>query len=386
MGQPSFIMNAEFMEVFKSCETHRQRSNLLQMTISFLETGLEPEIPKGLQDKWRFIHSSLVNSMAALNQNEATAKSNSIHVETEMKSNPIQVETEMKSTLNSLSTIDRLSSIDNLSSITSNKVIDSNDSDSNSNDSDSGSYFDDFDGPIPCYPSCEEMDEAWKEFVESQNQECPNDGKVSCDVESEDEDEPQEPNLTKDDAPVGTPANSNEELLDLTGNRVLQRIWKKYRQNGRPVPYTRKEAEKELQIEAEQFYGATKYLVSIGALSCKKVVLSDGHSIYSYTPFAKSTQIARRQVVFPKVHINNSPDIRYEHVLKYYIEQPFNYDKSWSKDDLTENNLTSLNMLAKDLEKQQIKGTPEDYGNKLYELIEELKNGCNLEPTPAHKN
>lgn len=388
METPGFIMNDEFMEVFKSCETHRQRSILLQMTISFLETGLEPEIPKGLQDKWRFIHSSLVNSRAELNQNETTAKSDSIQVETETKSDSIQVETKTKSTSNTLSTIDRLSSIDNLSSITitSNEVIDSNDRDSDSNDSDSGSYFDDFDGPIPCYPSCEEMDEAWKEFVESQNQEFPNDGKVSCDVESEDEDEPQEPNLTKDDAPVGTPANSNEELLDLTGNRVLQRIWEKYRQNGRPVPYTRKEAEKELQIEAEQFYGATKYLVSIGALSCKKVVLSDGHSIYSYTPFAKSTQIARRQVVFPEINLKHSPDMRYGHVLKYYMEQPFNYDKSWSVDDLTENNLTSLNMLAKDLEKQQINGTPESYGNMLYKLINSLKNNCNLEPTPAHKN
>ena len=78
--------------------------------------------------------------------------------------------------------------------------------------------------------------------------------------------------------------------------------------------------------------------------------------------------------------------MRYGHVLKYYMEQPFNYDKSWSVDDLTENNLTSLNMLAKDLEKQQINGTPESYGNMLYKLIKSLKNNCNLEPTPAHKN
>ena len=377
MGTPGFTMNDGFMDVFKSCETHRQRSVLLLATISYLETGIEPEIPKGLQDKWRFIHALLVYGGQKASQNEATAKSNSSLDETELKSNSSQVETELKSTLNALSTNDRLSSIDNLSSISTivNEVIDRDDSNDGDNDSDcndSGSYHDDYDGAIPCYPTVEEMDEAWKEHDELLYQQRLN-TRVSCDVDSE-------------DASIVKQRYSNEELLDLAGNRVLQRIWAKYQQIGKPVSYTRKNAEKELQLEANQFYGATKYLVSIGALLCNKVVLADGHSIFSYTPLAKSTEIAKRQVVLPEVNIKQLHDIRLEHVLKYYKEHPFNYDESWGNDDLIENNIISLNMLAQDLEKQQIKGTPEDYGDMLFILIGKMKRDLNLEPAPANKN
>ena len=311
----SFIFNDDLQEVLKSCESHRQRSILLLAIFEFCNTGIEPEIPKGLTDKWRYVHALLQGNFSHCgNSFETVVKTISNQIETE----PKRFENKSKSFSDDYSTIVNYNndsdSID--SDRNDNDRIDGDnddiDSEEDSNDEEYNDSDDDWFPSIECTTAQqditeEEIQEAWKDMSQS----APQHGiEVSlntkpfniddykdmgnrCNASEEEIREAwKEISATTVNTSVAVQESSqvkstySTQELEKAGGLVYQRIWDKYQRIGKPVSYTRNNAEQDLQMATALFYDAIAYLSSIGSITCKKVKMADGRIINSITPLA----------------------------------------------------------------------------------------------------
>ena len=388
MEKPSFFkMFDSYIETIRSCETHKDRSMLVLAMFDFWETGIAPDIPKKLQDKWRFIYQfmsiSRTKAYAALERNGEKNEENT----TKSAENTLGFQ---KKTNNTRSDSQQVSN--SLCAQTSHNVstnrIENKEKKNIEKDSTIGiedRTIDDRIARMGMTTSTNEMDEFYEalEIVHHQSGQESNplsqssstqsnppmaqwgmvgypDGSIDWgDVhkalhhQSDQESSPiSNPNPCSSSNPcscldttqsktTGNPGQSKkytDDELDAAGAKILERIVTLYREQRRAVPYTKTKASEELGLDSTLFYKAINRLEATNQLHKEKVKLKDGNEINSFTPMAvPSTHQQKVLSSNYRPDYNSTPPV-YTHYSMYYKNAPFFYDASWDKETFMKRN------------------------------------------------
>lgn len=141
---------------------------------------------------------------------------------------------------------------------------------------------------------------------------------------------------------VGNTGNDIEHQSEL----ILARIVEKYTNIGKPVSYTFAKAQEELNMPKDVFYKVIHNLTETGKLECKKVTLTDGREINSFTP---KVQSSTRRYVLPRNYVEGSISFAESCVYDFFLIHPFYYNHSWDQKTFINSNRIPLAAAYKEL-------------------------------------
>ena len=339
----------------------------------YWENGTIPCFPKKLQDKWRFLYNSLKQS-----RSKAYAKLGETPEEIEQELTDHSSDSSSKQTKNISDNQGVNSNLcpQSKHNLSTNRIENKEEKNKNDNYSYSdsinhrGNTIKDEDHHyIPPY------DDDWKEIMEQQQDKrrtlnssshqpslSPSilqDGHRGTSPGTDRAPSQPSPSIPRDAHRVATSANDgapsqpSTPIVGNTGNDIehqseliLSRIVDKYTNIGKPVSYTYSNAQQELNMPKDVFYKVINHLTETGKLECKKVVLTDGREINSFTPKVKSST---RRFLLPRNYIQASISLAESTVYEYFQKHPFYYDPSWDQKTFLNSNRIPLAAAYKEL-------------------------------------
>ena len=397
MSKPTYFKFYDgYMETLRTCETHKDRSTLILGMIDYWEKGETPNIPKKLQDKWRFLYNSLKssrrNAYAKLGETIAEKEKEILGYSSESSGIEVKNSIDKQSVKpNSYAQPGHAEStyrVEN-SELKKKKVKNKTEvkrikEDSDSTDGDRHNYpypHDPYDEiwkeiveeerleangtfnaptdhqPLPSPYPHDPFDEVWKETVEEERLKAnrtlnaPTPHKPSPSVvsggntNSSTTNNNRLPSIFNTVSAGGTSSGSQtsqsgssnlstvNEDTKRTSEEVYRRILRKYRIEGKPVSYTRIMAFEELGIERDVFYDAVRYLQMTGRLSIEKAKMPDGKTINSFTPLFDKTHTPSRRVPRSVFDSLGTEGYYYSIMFKYFDEHPFYRNPAWTLDE-----------------------------------------------------
>lgn len=386
MAKPTYFKFFDgYIDTLRNCETHKDRSILLMAMFDFWESGVEPTIPKKLQDKWRFLYNSLkqsrIKSYQKLGEDleETNMESSGNQPVTAAKTKEAEIDNQRDSQILCPQTA-QSSSTYRIESKNKNKEnrID--------RDSDSTIQYEEEELYPHLHPLQVSLDEEWKEVCETQRQEYgyteviePEVKELSSRSSNTDTNTIEYEQPTYPQQPV-KPSYSNEEL-ETAGGLILQRITQRYQQIGKPVPYTRVDAERDLDMDASLFYAAVRKLAYDDKVTVRSVQMSDGKTINSYTPKGITTAVESNQVVLPSKFLKNEwSNYTHYNLCEYFKVHPFKYDHAWNYDTFAAMNVGVMQKARE--EQPDVSLRPNRYVELLWGFIQEYWDRLRLEPVP----
>lgn len=373
MQKPTFFKFFDnYVELFRACETHKDRSILLLAMFDYWDNGTNPELPKRLQDKWRFLYLSLKtsrkNAYAALERNGGNDEEKSS--ETVESSSSFQPKTQNNRSDNQQ--VNKNVCAQTAHDVSTYRIKNKeeknieNDNDRSIGDSDRSmgsisDFPDEWDEVMDMLHSQPDDDEFYHNpsaytnpspspssnpssnpNPESSSNSYPNPSPKSCFCSCSNQ------STTQSNQPESQfkPESLTNTELDEVGARILERIVSLYKEHKRAVSYTHATAERELGVAKVQFYQAIKHLEATDQLHKEKVPMQDGKVVNYYTP-AKVTSLPSKKVL-PHFHSPEGSPFVF-HVVHYFMEHPFLYDPSWDKEQFLANNKIQLEVACQEL-------------------------------------
>lgn len=363
MGKPTYFKFFDgYIDTLRNCETHKDRSILLMAMFDFWESGVEPTIPKKLQDKWRFLYNSLkqsriksyqklgedleeTNMESGGNQPVTAAKTKETVVENQRDSQILCPQTAQSSSTNRIKNTNKEQRIEgigigiveedktNTNTINFNAVLDEDWKEATKVMLSS----DDTSGERELILSNTPNTYTHTNTCSSFNTSSPIDTSTLRTKEG-----------TEQNIPQQFSRYSKEEVSNAEA-KILERIQDKYRRIGRPVSYTRAMAADELNICSELFYLAIDNLVASGELLRGKYTTQDGTTINSFIPKTLSTLSCDMYVLPSWVKTGREEDAQ---ALKYFQTHPFQYDKAWDIKETISHNWNLFERSFVDLSKK----------------------------------
>ena len=404
------------METFRSCKTHKDRSILLMAMLDFWDTGIVPEIPKHLSDKWRFIHHAL-----ALSRVKSYEKLREIAEKTGQKKSTSSSYVVPKS---SESHIDNQQDTPNHCPVTSqplstyrieNKRIKNKENDNDNIECiDSKCTMDNNPGfSSSSCPSCSpylniDIDAEWKEVCDTINRErggfIENDGSedivpavkpiqpsitssLSSTNASKETPVSTHPDDTQHTFPHGTETPNTRFVqaeIETSAARVLEGIKSKYRQYATPVRFTYVDAESVLGLNKELFYKAIKYLVSNGSITCTKTTAPDGKTVNRFTPTSMDIDgpVSDQVILVHPTRAITWPSFAYYNICSFFENTPFYYQKDWDYETFAQHNVAQIQLAEEQM--PGLSNRPGAYCQELWGIIKFFEKN-NFEIRPYHE-
>lgn len=345
-----------YVELLRTCETHKDRSLLLLAMFDYWDNGTSPELPKRLQDKWRFLHLSMKtsrkNAYAALERNgENTEENFSEIVETPLAFQPKKQNKASDNQQVNENTCARPAhevSTYRIKNIEEKNREYENDRSIGKNDRSIGEEYpemtnysngdDELDyvlKMIHSQPIDDKSSPYTNPSLKSYPESSPSPKSCSCSNQSESQYKPE--SHTKDE-------------LESTGAKVLERIVSLYRVHKRPVSYTWKKAGEELGVSKTMFFQVIRHLEATNQLHTEKYQLQEGIVVNTYTPTAVPTT-PKLKLLGPDCILDYSknPSVALTHYCLYFKDHPFLYDDSWGMSQFWTENATVIDSYLEDL-------------------------------------
>lgn len=348
MNKPTYFKFFDgYSETFRACETHKDRSILLLAMLDYWEFGTIPQLPKKLQDKWRFLHKALEasrkNAYAAIGRNGENKEENS----SEIVETPSAFQPKKQSNVSDNQQVNEntcAQTVHNVSTYRIKNIEEKNkekDSDRSIGDSDKSM------GSLNGFP--DEWDEVMAMLHSRPDEESypnPNPSPKSCFCSCSNQPTTQS---NPSESQSKSESQTNKELGEV-GARILERIASLYKEHGRAVSYTHVVAEKELGVEKTLFYQAIKYLEATNQLHKEKVPLQDGKVVNYYTPTIIPAT-PKMKVLGPDciLRYTDKTPVALTHYSLYFKEHPFLYDDSWNMSQFLDKNAFVIDAALKDL-------------------------------------